>query len=114
MGKFLAASNFTIIASSSRYPTSAQDSLLGRNKTWCAEFDDVMQYLEIDLKQSSQVTEILMQGAVNEEAWVENFTMCYGFSGEVWTNYKEGSVIKVKFKSSSVSCTLYRLKNMML
>ena len=113
MGKFLAASNFTIIASSSRYPTRAQDSLLSTNGTWCAEFDDVTQYLEIDLKQSSHVTEILMQGAVNKEAWVENFTLSYGYFGKLWTNYKEGTVIKVNSSREVSVVRCVDLKNIM-
>ena len=96
MGEFLAAANVSISASSSRYPLTAQGSIVSCNKTWCAEFDDELQYLEIDLKQSSYVMEIVTQGAVDEEAWVENYTISYGDNGVSWTPYKENSTLKVK------------------
>lgn len=96
VGEFLAAANVSISASSSRYPLTAQGSVISGNKTWCAEFDDELQYLEIDLKQSSYVMEIVTQGAVDEEAWIENYTISYGDNGVSWTPYKENSTLKVK------------------
>ena len=95
MGEFLATTNSSISASSTRYPLTAQDSILSGNKTWCAEFDDELQYLEVELKQNSYVTEIVTQGAVDEEAWVENYTISYGDSGDLWTPYKTNGSLKV-------------------
>ena len=92
----LVAANISISASSSRYPLTPRDSILSVNRTWCAEFDDDMQYLEIDFKQNSYVTEIMTQGAVFEETWVENYTISHGHSNDIWTQYKESGSIKVK------------------
>lgn len=94
-GEFLVATNATISSSSSRYPLTAQNSIISSNKTWCAEFDDDFQYLEVDLKQSRYVMEIITQGAVDEEAWVENYTIWYGDYGNVWTPYKQNGFLKV-------------------
>ena len=102
VGEFLAAANVSISASSSRYPLTAQGSVISGNETWCAEFDDELQYLEIDLKQSSYVTEIVTQGAVDEEAWIENYTISHGDNGVSWTQYKENSTLKVKRTGSGV------------
>ena len=96
MGQFLAAANVSISASSSRYPLTAQGSVISGNKTWCAEFDDELQYLEIDLKQSSYVMEIVTQGAVDEDSWVENYTISFSDNGVSWIPYKENSTLKVK------------------
>lgn len=97
VGKLLVAANVFISASSSRYPLAAQDSILSGNKTWCAEFDDDMQYLEIDMKRNSYVTEIVTQGAVDEEAWVQSYTISYGDTGNSWTQYEESAnSLKVK------------------
>lgn len=93
--ELLVAANTSFSASSSRYPLTPQDSILSGNKTWCAEFDDDMQYLEIDLMRNSYITEIITQGAVNEEAWVEKYTVSYGHSGDVWKQNKESGSLKV-------------------
>lgn len=92
----LVAANTSFSASSSRYPLTAQDSILSGNKSWCAEFDDDMQYVEIDLKRNSYVTKIITQGAVDEEAWVATYTVSLGHSGDIWKQYKENGSIKVK------------------
>ena len=96
VGELLVAGNISFSSSSSRYPLTAQDSILSGNKTWCSEFCDDMQYLEIDLKRSSYVTEIVTQGAVDEESWVENFTVSYANADKLWIQYKEGTSLKVK------------------
>ena len=95
VNKLLVAANTSFRASSSRYPMTPQDSILSGNKTWCAEFDDDMQYLVIDLVRNSYVTEIITQGAVDQEAWVETYTVSYGHSGDVWKRYKENGTLKV-------------------
>ena len=94
--KFLLAAKPSISASSFRYPLTPQDSILSSNKSWCAEFDDDMQYLEIDLKRNSHITEIITQGAVDKDAWVETYTVSYGHSGDIWKQYKENGSLKVK------------------
>lgn len=65
------------------------------NKTWCAEFDDDLQFLEIDLKQSSYIMGIATRGSFEKQAWVENYTVLFGDSGSFWIQYKEGGVAKV-------------------
>jgi len=90
------AGNTSFSASSFRYPLTPQDSILSGNKSWCAEFDDDLQYLEIDLKRGSQVSEIITQGAVDEDNWVETYTVSYGQSGDTWKQYKEDGSLKVK------------------
>ena len=55
-----------------------------------------MQYLEIDLKRNSHVTEIITQGALGKNAWVETYTVSYGHSGDIWKQYKENGSLKVK------------------
>lgn len=94
--KLLLAANTSFSASSFRYPVTPQDSILSGNKTWCAEFDDDTQYLEIDLKRNSHVTEIFTQGAVDKVAWVETYTVSYGHSGDIWKQYIENGSLKVK------------------
>lgn len=95
--ELLVAANTSFSASSSRYLLTPQDSILSGNKTWCAEFDDEMQYLEIDLKRNSYITEIFTQGAVDEEAWVDKFKVSYGHSGDVWKKYEENGRVKVMY-----------------
>ena len=90
------AANTSFSASSFRYPLIPQDSLLSGNKSWCAEFDDDMQYVEIDFKQNSHVTEIITQGAADESAWVETYTVSYGHTGDIWERYKEDGSLKVR------------------
>ena len=92
------AANTSFSASSFRYPLTPQDSIVSGNRFWCAEFDDDMQYLEIDLKRNSHVTEIISQGAVDVEAWVETYTVSYGHSGDIRKQYKENGSLKVKKK----------------
>lgn len=94
--ELLVVTNTSFSASSFRYPLTPQDSILSGNKSWCAEFDDDTQYLEIDLKRNSHVTEIITQGAVDEDAWVETYTVSYGHSGDIWKRYKENGSLKVK------------------
>ena len=94
--ELLVAGNTSFSASSFRYPLTPQDSILSGNKSWCAEFDDDLQYLEIDLKRASHVTEIITQGAVDEDNWVETYTVSYGQSGDTWKQYKEDGSLKVK------------------
>ncbi|KAJ7379101.1 hypothetical protein OS493_018900 [Desmophyllum pertusum] len=78
------------------------------NKTWCAEFDDDMQYLEIDLKRNSYITDIITQGAVVEEAWVENYTISFGHSGDIWRQYKESDSLKVFQANNDSTSTVTR------
>lgn len=87
--------NVSISASSSRYPLTPQDCLLSIRRTWCAEFDDEMQYLQIDLKRNSYIDAIITQGAVVEESWVENYTISYGHSYDLWKKYEENGSSKV-------------------
>ena len=87
--------NISISASSSRYPLTPQDCLLSIRRTWCAEFDDEMQYLQIDLKRNSYIEAIITQGAVVEESWVENYTISYGHSYDLWKKYEENGSSKV-------------------
>lgn len=94
--KLLLVANTSFSASTFRYPLTPQDGILRGNKSWCAEFDDDMQYLEIDLKRNSHVTEIITQGAVDKDAWVETYTVSYGHSGDIWKQYTENGSLKVK------------------
>lgn len=94
--KLLLVANTSFSASTFRYPLTPQDGILRGNKSWCAEFDDDMQYLEIDLKRNSHVTEIITQGAADKDAWVETYTVSYGHSGDIWKQYTENGSLKVK------------------
>ncbi|XP_022785986.1 uncharacterized protein LOC111326285 [Stylophora pistillata] len=110
-GELLAAANISISASSSRHPLTPQDCLLSIRRTWCAEFDDVMQYLQIDLKRNSYIGEIITQGAVVEESWVESYTISYGHSYDLWKQYEENGSIKV-FQGNNDSSSIVTRKFM--
>ena len=107
------AANTSFSASSSRYPLTPQDSILSGNQTWCAEFDDDMQYLEIDLKRNSYITEILTQGAVDEEAWVDKYKVSYGHSGDVWKKYEENGRVKVMYREEIIKHKKTRSKDVL-
>ena len=60
----------------------------GKTGSWSAENNDDSQWLQVDLKQTTRVTEIATQGRNAYRQWVTQYKLQYGEDGHTFKFYR--------------------------
>jgi len=61
---------------------------LRNNAGWAALVNDVNQWLQVDLQQTTRVTSIATQGRGNYPQWVTKYKLDYGEDGQTFMFYR--------------------------
>ena len=61
---------------------------------WLAQYNDLLQFLQIDLGNVTMVTAIATQGHSTKTWWVKTYTLEYGHEDGNFTAYKNGQASK--------------------
>ncbi|CAG02631.1 unnamed protein product, partial [Tetraodon nigroviridis] len=79
-------------------PSLGRLNRAGTVNAWRAEFDDMNQWLQIELRQVKKITGIVTQGAksMRKEMFVTSFALQYSDNGKYWNHYTDDEGIPAK------------------
>jgi len=94
---------FTMTSSSNKNGKQASSARLNDpSSCWCAQTNNVNQYLQIDFGKPLTITGLAVQGNPTADSWVKDFYFEYGMSVGSLATYQEYGTNKV-----SVQCSCY-------
>lgn len=78
-------------------PYRARLNILNRGGTgaWSSRYNNVFQYLQINLGQVSKVVAVATQGRYDANQWVKKYEISYGLYGNKFTFYSINRRVKV-------------------
>lgn len=68
----------------------------GKAGSWCANKNDVNQWLQIDLKTPTTVTKVATQGRQDHNQWITSYSLSHSLAGSFWVQYTVRGKKKVK------------------
>ena len=61
----------------------------GKTGSWSAKVNDLNQWLQVDLKETTRVTRIATQGRNAHSQWVTQYKLQYGEDGRIFKFYRQ-------------------------
>ena len=90
-----ATSNNSFSASSYKPNFLPEYGRLDYEGSWCSDFDDPWQYLQIHFQTPKSLTGVATQGNARNQSWVTRFKLAYSLEGQGWRTYQEYNKDKV-------------------
>ena len=59
----------------------------GKAGSWCANRNNVNQWLQIDLGTPTTITKVATQGRQDASQWVTSYSLSYSLAGSYWVQY---------------------------
>ena len=59
------------------------------NRAWMPLSQDAGQYLQIDFKDATNMSEVAVQGHPNYEYWVTKYSLSFSLNGRTWDDLSE-------------------------
>ena len=64
--------------------------------SWCADFDDHWQFLQVHFKSAKYMTGLASEGNAGIESWVTKYKFLYNIFDNGWQIYQVYNKVKVK------------------
>ena len=69
----------------------------GKAGSWCANRNNVNQWLQIDLGTPTTITKVATQGRQDASQWVTSYSLSYSLTGSYWVQYTVRGKKKVTY-----------------
>lgn len=66
-------------------------------------------WLQVDLREQSEVTAVATQGRYDSSDWISSYLLFYSDTGRIWKHYRHEDGLEVS--PYSASCYLFGFKN---